>query len=76
MERECAARSLHQRVTDALVRGARTQEESRALIATTRAIHARMEVTRAAVDQAREQRARARTFAFGQDDDQNRGPSG
>ena len=60
MEREGAGPSLHQRVADALIRGAQTQEESRALIATTRAIHARMEVTRAEVLGGRAERARER----------------
>jgi hypothetical protein len=78
--------SLHQRVTAALIRSAQVQEESRALIATTRAIHARMEVTRAcsarvssgraAVQRARERRTRGGTFAVGQVDDQDRFGSG
>jgi hypothetical protein len=76
VERAGASSSLHHRVLRALARSEQAHAESRALIATTHAIHVRLEATRAAAHRARERRAHGTTFAFGQFDDQDRFPSG
>jgi len=54
MEPEPADSSPHGRIMRALARGARVQQESRALIATTRAIHTHLDATRAELRRARE----------------------
>jgi hypothetical protein len=76
MGRRGAGSSLHQQVITALIRGAQAQDESRELIATTHALHDRLEATRAAVQRSRERRTTGRAFAFGHVDDQDRFRSG
>jgi hypothetical protein len=58
MEREGAGPALHDMVMQALARGARTQEHSRALIATTQSIRAQLDATRADVRRTCESRVK------------------